>query len=190
MDVHVTYPDVKARSFLQRNRTSVHRLIFLGVAYICLIINLCVGGPAWSLMVCGALCVLWVALLYKPLVENTLIKKVSDVGIAVCLYLFLLNSLVGGGWADIVVPIVFFSDLVVAGFCYLAFFKKMKRNFLPLFEMELAGLIAILCGLVGLQRVNWPLIVVGSVSLGLLLLSLILFFKPFSLEFQKKFHVR
>ncbi len=190
MNVHVTYPDVKNRSFLQRNLTSVHRLMFLGAAYICLIINLCVGGNAWSLMVCGGLAVAWIGLLYRPLVENTLIKKVSDIGIAVCLYLFLLDGLLGGGWADMVVPIIFFSDLVVAGVCYLAFFRKMKRNFLPLFEMELAGLIAILCGLVGLREVNWPLIVVGSVSLGLLLLSLILFFKPFSLEFRKKFHIR
>ena len=55
------------------------------------------------------------------MVENTTIKKLSDVSIAVCLYLFLLDAILQQGWSGFVVPIVFFSDLLLIGFIYLAF---------------------------------------------------------------------
>lgn len=189
MQVHRTYPEQTARSFYRRNRLNLWRSVFLTIGYVCALINLCTGGIPWSLLVAGGLCVLWIAFLYRPLVENTLIKKMADVGIAVCLFLFLLDAIVGGGWSEFVVPIVFFGDLLVIGFYYLVYFKKEKRNLLPLYELILAGLVATLCRFVGVHTLNWPLIVVGSVSLGLLVLSAALFFKPIWRELQKKFHL-
>ena len=63
-----------------------------------------------------------------------------------------------------------------------------KRDFLPLFELILIGLVGTLLSLAGLKRLDWPMIVVGGVSLGLLLLSFLLFRKPLWLEIRKKFH--
>ena len=59
---------------------------------------------------------------------------------------------------------------------------------LPLFELILIGLVGTLLSLAGLKRLDWPMIVVGGVSLGLLLLSFLLFRKPLWLEIRKKFH--
>ena len=70
------------------------------------------------LIAIGGLCVVWVAFVYRPMVEHTLIKKLSDVSIAVCLYLFLLHAILQQGWSNFVVPIVFFSDLLLIGFIY------------------------------------------------------------------------
>ena len=121
-------------------------------------------------------------------VEATPIKKLCDTALAVCLYLFLLDSVVGGGWSGFVVPIVFFGELIVTGGYFLLFFHKRKRDFLPLFELILIGLVGTLLSLAGLKRLDWPMIVVGGVSLGLLLLSFLLFRKPLWLEIRKKFH--
>ncbi len=189
MEVHRTYPEQSPRTFWRRNRKELLRSAFVITCYILVIVNLCVGGMPWALIAIGGMGVFWVAFNKRPLVEITLIKELSHIGVAVCLYLFLLDAILGQGWSDFVAPIVFFGDLVVLGFLYLAFFKKQKRNFLPLFELILTGLIAMLCGLVGLRDVNWPLIVVGSVSLGLSVLSAALFFKPIAEEFRKKFHM-
>lgn len=190
MQVKIIYPEWSKKAYRTRNRIALLRTVFLFAAYASLLINLCVGGTPWSLIVLGGLATAWVVFIYRPLVENTLIKKMADSGIAICLYLFLLDGLLGGGWSRLAAPIVFFGDLIAMGFYYLVFFKKAKRNFLPLSESVLAGLIAMLCGLVGLSEVNWPLIVIGSVSLGLVVLTLIFFYRPFSLEVKKKFHVK
>lgn len=188
MRVHATYPPNTPQSFWRRNRQALWRSAFVLTGYLCLIINLLTGGPAWSLIVIGGLMTFWVAFIYKPQVEATPIKKLCDTALAVCLYLFLLDSVVGGGWSGFVVPIVFFGELIVTGGYFLLFFHKRKRDFLPLFELILIGLVGTLLSLAGLKRLDWPMIVVGGVSLGLLLLSFLLFRKPLWLEIRKKFH--
>lgn len=189
MHVRLTYPPTTMLSFWKRNRQALWRSAFLLTGYVCLLINLLTGGMPWSLIVIGGLMVAWVIFIYRPQVENTVIKKLCDSLIAVCLYLFLLDSILGGGWSGLVVPIVFFGDLILIGSYFLLFFQKRKRDFLPLFELILAGLVATLCELVGFHRLDWQMIVVGSVSLGLLVLSLALFWKPLCDEMRKKFHM-
>lgn len=188
MRVHVTYPPNTPQSFWRRNRQALWRSIFVLSGYLCLIINLLAQGPPWSLIAIGGLMTAWVVLIYKPQVEATPIKKLCDSALAVCLYLFLLDSVLGGGWSDFVVPIVFFGELIVTGGYFLLFFHKRKRDFLPLFELILIGLVGTLLALAGLRQLDWPMIVVGCVSLGLLALSFLLFWKPLSGEIRKKFH--
>ena len=188
MRLHCTYPRHTPRSFFRRNRQDILRSLFLIAGYTCLLVNLLTGGILWSLIAIGGLCVVWITFIYRPMVENTLIKKFSDISIVVCLYLFLLDGVTRQGWSDFVVPIVFFSDMIFIGAFYLLFFRKQKRNFLPLFELVLGGLVAIFCGLIGLRQVDWPLIAVGGVSLGLVILSLAIFPTQILQEFRKKFH--
>ena len=115
MRVHITYPPNTSQSFWRRNRQALWRSAFVLAGYLCLIINLLTQGPAWSLIVIGGLMTVWIALIYQPQVEATPIKKLCDTALAVCLYLFLLDSVVGGGWSGFVVPIVFFGELIVTG---------------------------------------------------------------------------
>ena len=189
MQVHITYPKPAAHSFWWRNRRELMRGLFGFVAYACGLINIATGGQPWALAAIGGLAVVWIAVFYRPLVENTAIKKITDVGGAVCLYLFLLDWIFGGNWSGFVSPIVFFADLIVAGIYFLAYFKKEKRNFLPLFELTLAGLVAIFCGLVGWSRLDWPLIVVGAVSMALVVLTAALHTQEIAVEFKKKIHM-
>ncbi len=189
MEVHRTYPVQSPKNFFKRNRQDIFRSVFAFIGYACLIINLLTGGRPWSLIVIGGLCVFWVVFIYKPLVENTLIKKLSDISIAVCLYLFLLDMILHQGWSGFVVRIVFFSDLLLIGFIFLVFFNREKRNFMPLFELILGGFIAITLSLVGVWKLDWAAIVVGSVSLGLLILSVALFPKDMARELKKKLHM-
>lgn len=188
MEVHITYPLLTPHSFWRRNRRELTRALFVFLAYACALINASVGGIPWALAAIGGLAVIWIAFFYRPLVENTPIKKMTDTGVAVCLYLFLLDWVIGGNWSWFVAPIVFFADLIIAGTYFLAYFKKEKRNFLPLFEFMLCGLVAIFCGLVGWSRLDWPLIVVGGVSLALAVLTVALHFTAIRREIQKKLH--
>ena len=83
---------------------------------------------------------------------------------------------------------MFFGERIVTGGYFLLLFHKRKRDFLPLFELILIGLVGTLLALAGLKRLDWPMIVVSGVSVGLLLLSFLLFRKPLWLEIRKKFH--
>ena len=189
MEVKITYPTVKKKSFFVRNAHDLWRMLFTLVSYVCLIVDMLTPGIHWSLIVIGGLCVLWIALLYRPQVENTLIKKGCDVLVAVCLYLLLLESVVGGSWGAFVAQIVYFGMLILLGVYFLAYFRRQKRNFLPLFEMLLAGMASTVVMLLLRVRLTWPMIVVGSVSLGIQVLMLVLYWKPMRLEYHKKFHV-
>ncbi len=189
MEVHVTYPVVKKKNFFRRNAHDLWRGLFTIICYTCLIVDMLTPGIHWSLIVIGGLCVLWVGLLYRPQVENTMIKKGCDVLVAVCLYLLLLESVVGGHWAEFVAQIVYFGMIILMGVYFLFYFRIEKRNFLPLFELLVAGMASTLIMLCCRIRLSWPMIVVGSVSLGIQLLMLILYWRPMRLEYQKKFHV-
>lgn len=189
MEVKVTYPVVKKKNFFVRNAYDLWRALFTVIAYTCLIIDMLTPGIHWSLIVIGGLCVLWIAFLYRPQVENTLIKKGCDVLVAVCLYLLLLESVIGGNWGTFVAQIVYFGMLVLMGIYFLCYFRGEKRNFLPLFELLVAGMVSTLIMLCCRIQLSWPMIVVGSVSLGIQLLMLILYWKPMLHEYHKKFHV-
>lgn len=189
MDVKITYPEVKKKGFFRRNAHDLWRALFTLISYTCLIVDILTPGIHWSLIVIGGLGVIWIALLYRPQVENTLIKKGCDVLVAVCLYLLLLESVVGGRWGTFVAQIVYFGMLILLGLYFLFYFRRQKRNFLPLFEMLLAGMVSTLIMLALRIQLSWPMIVVGSVSLGIQVLMLVLYWKPMGLEYHKKFHV-
>lgn len=188
MTVVSTYPPATPLSFWRRNSLFIWRGIFLIASYVCLVVNLLTGGIAWSVIVLGGIALLWIAVFYRPQVESTPIKKLCDIAIAVCLYLFLLDSVLGTSLSEYVIPIVFFGDLIFIGSFFLLFFRRQKRNFLPLFELILIGIAFALLALFGVRSMPWPMIVVGGVSLGLLVLSFVCFFKPLCAEIKKKFH--
>lgn len=190
MRVRITYPAAAPLSFWHRNWLALWRSAFLLASYVCLIVNLLTGGIAWSIVVVGGLTLAWIVFFYRPQVENTLIKKLCDMLIAACLYLYLLDSVLGTSWSGFVVPIVFFGDLVFIGGLFVLSFRKQKRNFLPLFELICVGLASTLLALTGVAELSWPMIVVGGVSLGLLVVCLVPFWTPMRLELRKKFHTR
>ncbi len=188
MKVNITYPSAASQSFWRRNWLLILRGLFLLASYVCLIVNLLTGGIAWSVIAIGGMALYWIAFVYRPQVESNPIKKLCDIALAVCLYLFLLDSVLNTNLSEYVVPIVFFGDLIFIGSFFLIFFRRQKRNFLPLFELIVLGLAFALLGLFGVRSMPWPLIVVGGVSLGLLVLCFVLFFKPMCAEIRKKFH--
>ena len=188
MQVHKIYPAPRENSFWRRNRQDLLRSLFLVISYTCLLVNLLTGGMAWSLIAIGGLCIVWIAFIYRPMVEHTLIKKLSDISVSVCLYLLLLGVVLGGNWSRFAATIVFFAEILAMGSFYLLFFKKQKRNFMPLFELLLTGMITVLWILLRSHTLTWGEIVLGSVSLGLLILTAVFFPKEIWLEIRKKMH--
>ena len=75
MKVEINYPKLKkeVNKFLIFRKIML--IIFLISIITCTIINLSLGGKKWMLYVLGGEIIFYFAILNKPLIDNTLIKK-------------------------------------------------------------------------------------------------------------------
>jgi hypothetical protein len=138
LSAHAGQGDLPAAFAPQLLAAQPHRagaLVFGGAAYLCLLVNLLTGGTAWSLAAVGGLAVAWITFFYKPLVENTVIKKMKDYrfrGVPVSVFAGLAF---GGGWSGLVTPSVLCrSDH--RGHVFPGFFQKEKTQLLAAVRVE------------------------------------------------------
>ena len=84
-EIEISYP-VPRRRLLDLRRLRRAALLFLCASgALFLFINLCTGGPAWSLVVLVSLWFVWMNLLARPLVEDGLAERISRLLLSVCI---------------------------------------------------------------------------------------------------------
>lgn len=189
MEIEITYPKIKPASFRYEWLRKIILALYAIAFVVCGTVNLCVGGLPWSLLVFGGQWLFWISVVERPLVEFTFLSKFSATLINVCIFLVLLDLIVGNGFSYSVVPIICFSLLIIQALVFFVGFKRQKGNLMPMFLMIVIGLIALTLAHIGFLQMGWSVIVLGSVSVFLLILCLSVFFKPIRREFAKKFHV-
>lgn len=191
MDVKNSYPYVKRRFFTIGRLRSWLFWLFAAVFLACFIVNICVGGKPWCLYVLGGELLLWMLVVDLPLIENSWLDWATSALLGSAAYLVLLDVCGGlGGWSRFVVPVLCFALLIVQGTLFFVFFRSRRINSLPMYFLIVAGLWAILGAILGLNEMNWPTIVLGSLSLALLLVSFIIFRGDLLRELKKRFHLR
>ncbi|NCA96272.1 MAG: hypothetical protein EOM74_04760 [Methanomicrobia archaeon] len=190
MKYKVTYPTPKKKLILKIEwRWTILALLWAG-AISTGIINLAVGGDPWSLVVIGGEYLFYRVFLRQPLVENSQIGKLTDAILSTCLYLILIDVIYGDGWSVSVVPILTFSLLIIQGLVFFLFYRRQRKNFMPLYWVTIGGLVAIISALIGFPKINWPIIVTGSLAFLILIISVIALRKPIWTELKKKFHTK
>ena len=92
MKVEINYPKLKkeVNKFLIFRKIML--IIFLISIITCTIVNLSLGGKKWMLYVLGGEIIFYFAILNKPLIDNTLIKRITIVVMIVCAYLYMKFS--------------------------------------------------------------------------------------------------
>lgn len=189
MEFEIIYPVLPPRSlFYERARRVILSIYAIAFAA-CGIINLCVGGYPWSLIVFGGQWLFWISVVERPLVEFTFLSKFSAILINVCIFLVIVDVIIGNGFSLFVVPIICFSILIVQALVFLIGFKRQKGNLMPVMMMTVVGLIALALAHVGVLEMRWPTMVLGSISIFMIVFSLGVFFRPLRLEVTKKFNV-
>lgn len=171
---------------------NIVRWPFLGVAAAAPIVNLCIGGPHWWILVILTLLVVWKMILSPDLVEfNRISQSIkivvwSSILIAAVDLLFVNNS-----FAIFVIPIVCFAGLAN---CIVLFFTNLetqKHNMLPLINFIFVSIIGSLIALHVYHDIeNWPLIVLLGVSVLSLLSLIIVLGQDFKIEMQRRFHIK
>ena len=192
MKINITYPKTEKKKYQRRRMLAIVKwpMLVLGIASI--IVNICVGGKAWSVIAVFGLYMIWHLFLSIDLVEYNRISQFIKTTIYGCIMIALIDVLITPIWVIGIVSIIAFSGLLISGILFLTDIKRQKQNMLPMFVLILFTLIGSIIGLIitdPKSQSYWTIIVMGSISLLLLIVCIIVLRKDFIMSIKKRFHV-
>lgn len=191
MKVELTYPHIEKRRLTRRAIIDGAKWPFLLAAYVCPIINLWCGGPAWSVIVLFALWVDWTAMFAPTMVEYNRISQPIKLIIDTCILLVLIDVLLSPGWAVKVVPIVCFGGLMLAAVLFFTDINRQKQNMMPLLWLTLLALIGSIVGLIlWRQDTGWAMIITCASAFALLIVYISVMGEELLRELKKRFHTK
>lgn len=170
-----------------RNRMTLG-LVMLTAATV--IVNICVGGRAWSLYAVIGAYIHYQTFLSFLQVEASIIKKFLSVTVSTCLLLAMIQVISYPGMSAIqsVIPIILYAALIVSGVVYFSDFRSQKSHIIPILFIISLSLGLMVASFTIFRVIKWPTIVLASISLAIILVSLIFFRKPIYSEIKKKIH--
>lgn len=190
MNVNITYPSFK-KKFQRKKLLNIVKWPFLGVAIACPIVNIWIGGPAWSVVALMSLYIIWKQILAIDLVEYNRISQFIKSVTYVVILLALIDICIYPGWAIEVITFVVFGSIIVSGCLFFTDYKKQKQNLMPLIYLTILSIIGSVLGLVLYSDLrHWPFIVMGSVAVALLISCIVILGKGFIKEFRCRFHIK
>jgi len=187
MKVDIIYPRISRKKQVFLRLRYVCRWCFLASAAACCAVNLCVGAPWWSLVVIWSLWSVWNCVLTPDMIERNLISQTVKGLWHVCILLALINGLLAPGWAQFVIPIVGFAAMTATTVFFFMDMRAQRQNIMPLIWLVLAGLVCFACASLGWLDMNWPMIVLGSISAALALTGILAFPRQLWQELKKRF---
>ena len=191
MKIDIVYPQ-RTKKALQRSRIIKYcRPPFLLAAILCPILNLILGGNAWSVVVVWALWMVWSLTLSPDLVEYNRISQTIKLTEYACTLLILIDLFLVPGLAVDVVFIVCFSSLIVTALLFFSDLHKQKQNMLPMLLFTAVSMAASIIGLtLWKAKYLWPAMLAGLLALGLVIACYSILGRDFLLEFKKRFHTK
>ncbi len=188
MIVKQAYPEVEGRRMRWQSIVEGIKWAFLFAGFLCGVINLAVGGPAWSPVVMWALWMVWTQGLSPDLVEYNRISQFIKFIVNACVLLTIIGVCLSPGWAVEVVPIVCFGGLLVVGVLLFTDFERQKQNLLPLILLIGLSMIGSAVGLaLWREESRWALAVMGAFALCLLVACAVRLRGSFLQECKKRF---
>ena len=192
MKVEIVYPPKSARKLQRHDIINRARWPFLFAGYICPILNIATGGPAWSAVVVWSLWIVWSFSFSPDLVEVNRISVFVKFIINASILLILIDVFLSPGWAVGVVPIVCFSGLAVAGALFFTDIDKQKQNMMPMLMLIIISIISSVSGLIiwGREEGAWALAVMGAFAVALLAAGISALGNDFIREIKRRFHTK
>ena len=165
MKVECVYPIPPKRRIQRHQLICAARWPFLAAAVACPVVNLCLGGSAWSLVALWGLWMLWGDLVAPTMVEYNRVSQFTKVLAQCCGLLLLIDLILAPGRIRNLLPIVCFAGLTVAAVLFFTDFSRQKQNIIPLMLLCLvAFLSAGVCLLVPGVESQWGLIVLAALA--------------------------
>lgn len=191
MKIEITYPQREKRDVLRSEIKLWSRWFFLASAYVCPILNLYLGGKAWSVIVLWSLQMVWSSAFSLAVVEYNRVSQITKTVIDVCILLLLIDLLLVPGSLLGVIPIVCFGGLLLVGTLFFTDLERQKQNMMPLWLFVLGSFALATPALIFWKANNsWALLLTSLIAFGILLAGLITLGRELLREFRKRFHVR
>lgn len=191
MKIKNTYPTAPKHTLQRRKLLNIVRWPFWIAGYGCPVLNLIVGGKAWSAVVVIALIMAWKLVLCPDLVEYNRISQFIKLIACSCLLLGAIDLFLSSGWAMKVIPLVSFGGLVGSGLMFFTDIQRQKQNMLPMLLLIFCCFVASIVGVSVLgKNSGWELIVMGSVALAQLVAIICTLGGEFLRELRRRFHIK
>lgn len=197
MNINITYPELSKKRATREKLIRILRLPFVLVAFACPIVNIAVGGPAWSVVSLFGLYMIWNLAVAIDLIEYNRTSQFIKFITYSIIMLILIDTLLtpDSPWGTTVIPIVTFSALVVAAVLFFTDFERQRHNLMPLLIIDILGLLAAVGMIIyiveyAVDMALWPYIVMGSVSFALLVSLAFTLKGGFIAELKRRFHAK
>lgn len=197
MNINITYPELSKKRATREKLIRILRLPFVLVAFACPIVNIAVGGPAWSVVSLFGLYMIWNLAVAIDLIEYNRTSQFIKFITYSIIMLILIDTLLtpDSPWGTTVIPIVTFSALVVAAVLFFTDFERQRHNLMPLLIIDILGLLAAVGMIIyivesAVDMALWPYIVMGSVSFALLISLAFTLKGGFIAELKRRFHAK
>lgn len=191
MKIKITYPKVSPKIIKHQRLINFMKWPLLIAVIICPIINLIIGGKAWSLVVLMSIYMAWDLVISRDLVEYNRISQFVKLITLTSLLLITIDVFLAPGWALDTVPILIFSGLIVTSVLFFTDIERQKQNIFPFLFLILLSIISSIIGLSFYhEKDSWPLTVMGVVALFLLITLTITLKENIINELKKGFSVK
>lgn len=191
MKIKITYPKVSPKIIKHQRLINFMKWPLLIAVVICPIINLIIGGKAWSLVVLMSIYMLWDLVISRDLVEYNRISQFVKLITLTSLLLITIDVFLAPGWALEAVPILIFSGLIVTSVLFFTDIERQKQNIFPFLFLILLSIFSSIIGLSFYhEKDSWPLTVMGVVALFLLITLTITLKENIINELKKGFSVK
>ena len=195
MNINITYPELSKKKATRAKLIRILRLPFIISAIACPIVNIAVGGLAWSVIALFGLNIIWNMFVAIDLIEynrtSQFIKFITySILMLILIDVFITPTIT---WGSFVIPIVTFSGLVVAAVLFFTDFERQRHNLMPLLLIDIICLVAAVVMVLvikyqELDMVLWPYITMGGVSLAILFALMLSMKGGFFGELKRRFH--
>lgn len=191
MKVRNVYP-LKNKNPVYRDMwIRIFRWPFLVAIYVCPILNLILGGPAWSVIVLWGLWMLWSFFVSPYVIEYNRLSQFVKLITNASIMLVLIKLLIAPMMPLKVIPIVGFAGVILIMILFVTDLKKQQQNLFPLLVFIIAAIILSVVGLIIWQdKTDWTIIVLIMTSFASLISTLIILKKNLWIEFKKRFSLK
>ena len=189
MKLEPNFPIIRKPRLIRARLIFWARWPFVFAAAAAVIVNLAVGGKAWSAVAAWGLWMAWSLGLAPDMVEYNRISQFAKGTVEVSILLILIDRLLAPGWAITVVPIVCFSGLIVSAILFLTNYSRQRQNSMPMMLLTVMTLIS--AGvLMAVEGPRWENIAMGGVSVAVLAMLFCYLTGDAVRNLKKHFHIK
>ncbi|MBP3359637.1 MAG: hypothetical protein J6N52_02185 [Clostridia bacterium] len=191
MEIKITYPHIERRGLKRRQFLGAIEWLILFAAFVCPIINIAVGGKAWSIIVLMSLYMIHTLILSPDLVEYNRISQFIKFIICLCILLVLIDVFLHPGWVAFATSVICCCGLIVSGTLFFTDFRRQKKNMFPMLLFVAFSIIRAIVGIcLFAGEVRASFILMEVLSLILLLMFAVTLGNDFIRELHCRFHIR